>query len=266
MTPPEVKEGTRASRRDEIEIGVEIDPRIRERRDEVQREANEKRRRILVLVAGGFVALGSLYLLVQSPMLDVDHVTVSGNEHVTADQVRAAADVDRGSPILLLNTDAIATRVRALPWVEEVDVQRKWSGTLSITVTEEEPVAWVSAGNGVALLSNEGRVIANVDVPPPGTTEIRGVRKAPAIGKLLSPPEAAGAVRALPSQLANQVVAIDVSGSGVTLDLARGGEVRLGDLNDLDAKAAAAIAVLERWGDAPLSYIDVSVPANPTAR
>jgi cell division protein FtsQ len=266
MTPPDVREGTRAEVGDDIEIGVEIDPRIRERREEVQREASEKRRRILVLVAGGFVALGLLYLLVQSPMLDVDHVTVAGNKHVTADQVRKAAAVDLGAPILFLDTDAIAKRVQALPWVEEVDVQRKWSGTLSIAVVEEEPVAWVNAGNGVALLSNEGRVIANVDVPPSGTTEIKGVRKAPAIGKLLSPPEAAGAVRALPSQLANQVSAIDVSGSGVALDLARGAEVRLGDLNDLDAKAAAAIAVLERWGDAPLAYIDVSVPANPTAR
>ncbi|HEX5094868.1 MAG TPA: FtsQ-type POTRA domain-containing protein [Acidimicrobiia bacterium] len=266
MTPPDVKDGTRAPTRDEIEVGVDIDPRFQERREEVQREASEKRRRILVLVAGGFVALGLLYLLVQSPMLDVDHVNVDGNHHVTADQVREAAGIDLGSPILLLDTDAIAKRVRALPWVEEVDVQRKWSGTLSISVVEEEPVAWVSAGNGVALLSSEGRVIADVDVAPADTTEIKGVRKAPAIGKLLSPPEAAGAVRALPSQLANQVTAIDVGGTGVALELARGAEVRLGNLNDLDAKAAAAIAVLERWGDAPLTYIDVSVPQNPTAR
>ena len=148
-----------------------------------------------------------------------------------------------------------------------VHVERDLPGTIRIVVTEHEAVAFVRRDdNKVALLSNEGRVIADVASPPPGTIEVRGVRKAPAIGRLLSPPEAAGVVRTLPAQLANQVVAINVAGEGVALELTRGGEVRLGTLDDVDAKSAAALAVLKTWGDKPLSYIDVSVPQAPTAR
>src|SRR4051794_14342282 len=113
MTPPGGKEGGPPPARDGNENGGEIDPRVKGRREEVKREASEKRRRIIVLVAGVFVAVGLVYLFVQSPMLDIDRVAVSGNGHVTADQVRAAAKVDPGTPLLFLNTDAVAKRVEA---------------------------------------------------------------------------------------------------------------------------------------------------------
>jgi cell division protein FtsQ len=246
---------------------TEIDPRIQERREEVQREVGEKRRRIALLVVGALLAVGMVFLLVQSPMLDVDHVRVSGNAHVSADDVRAAAGVHNGDPILLVDTQKIRGRVVALPWVASAEVHRSLPGTLRIVVHEEDPVAFVRRDDThVALLADDGHVIADVENAPPGATEVRGVRKAPAIGKMISPPEAAGVVRALPAELANQVIAIDVGGTGVALDLARGGEVRLGSMDALDAKAAAAIAVLKQWGDKPLQYVDVSVPQNPTAR
>jgi hypothetical protein len=83
------------------------------------------------------------------------------------------------------------------------------------------------------------------------------------VGELLSPPEAAGIVPQLPPALAQQAVAVDVGGTGLALDLARGGAIRLGNAADLDAKAAAALAVLARNGSKPFAYIDVSTPDTP---
>jgi len=79
----------------------------------------------------------------------------------------------------------------------------------------------------------------------------------------LSPPEAAGVATKLPPALAQQVDAIDVGGVGIALDLQHGGAIRLGNANDLDAKTAAALAVLAQIGDKSFSYIDVSTPATP---
>jgi len=80
---------------------------------------------------------------------------------------------------------------------------------------------------------------------------------------LLSPPEAANVVARLPRALAQQVVAVDVSGTGLALDLPERRVIRLGTADDLNAKAAAALAVLASHGTVPFSYVDVSTPGTP---
>jgi cell division septal protein FtsQ len=110
------------------------------------------------------------------------------------------------------------------------------------------------------LVAANGHVIARLSQPPAGMVEIRGVRRAPAAGDVLAPRDAAGIVPHLPAALARQVAAVDVSGSGVSLELSAGGEIRLGDASNLIAKAASAQAVLDHLAGTPFSYIDVSTP------
>ncbi len=136
-------------------------------------------------------------------------------------------------------------------------------GTLKITVHEYTPVAYVRVAGAVLLVAANGHVITRASAVPPHAVEVRGVRDAPAVGELLAPPDAAGVVGRLPAALATQVAAVDVSGNGVALVVLGGGEIRLGDTNNLDAKAASADAVLAHLGTEHFSYIDVSTPDRP---
>jgi hypothetical protein len=113
------------------------------------------------------------------------------------------------------------------------------------------------------LVAADGHVVASAPSAPAGLVEVRGVRRVPDPGTLLSPPDAAGIVTRLPRELAQVAVAVDVSGSGLTLDVAGGGEIRLGDERDLALKAASAQAVLAHLDGKPFSYIDVSTPDRP---
>ncbi|MGQ0824071.1 MAG: cell division protein FtsQ/DivIB [Actinomycetota bacterium] len=240
--------------------------KIEARRAEVEREAIRRRMRVGVVAAGCAVAVGLGYLAIESPLLDVDRVDIRGTRRVTDSEIRTAARIEPGRALLRVDRDAVRDRIEQLAWVESARVERRLPGTLRIVVEEYDAVAYVPRGDGeLALLGADGRVIADVDEIPQGAVEVRGVRRVPDIGGLLSPPDAPGVVRVLPSALAHQVVAIDVAGEGVALDLARGGEVRLGSLDDLDAKAAAALAVLARLGDEPFAYVDVRVPQSPVA-
>lgn len=241
-----------------------INPRIRERRIEVQREAGRKRLRVLLVVSSVLSALGLAFLIVISPVLDVDHIPVAGAQHVTPAQVRAAAAVHVHDHLLFADTGAIARRVERIPWVEHARVQRDLPGTLKITVTEYTPAAFVRvAAGGVMLVAANGHVIARANAAPAHTVEVRGVRQAPGIGELLSPPDAAGIVSRLPDALSQQVAAIDVSGGGIALVLASGAQIRIGSSDDLDAKAASAQAVMTHLGTQCFSYIDVSTPNRP---
>ena len=243
---------------------VSMDPRIRDRRIEVQREAGRKRLRVLMLAMGTFVALGVAYLIVQSPILDVDNVRVTGTKNAAPDDVLAAAGIDHGKPLLRVDTGAVARRIEALPWVQHAQVERDLPGTLRITITEYRPVAFVQIPTGgVGLVAPDGRVIARAAAAPAGAVEILGLRRIPAVGSLVSPPRSAALTGALPTELAAQVVAVDVGGNGISLRLARGGEVRMGTLDNVRAKAASALAVLAHVGEQPFAYLDVSTPESP---
>jgi cell division protein FtsQ len=245
---------------------VRINPRIRERRIEVQREAGRKRLRVLLVASSVLSAAGLAFLAVTSPVLDIDRIAVAGTHHVTDAQVRAASGVRLHGHLLFADTGAAARRVEQLPWVEHATVARDLPGTLKITVAEYAPAAYVRTVGGVMLVAANGHVIARAAGAPTGTVEVRGVRRVPAPGEMLAPAEAAGLAARLPSALGIQVVAVDVSTDTLALVLARGGQIRLGNANDLDAKAASALAVLGYLGNASCSYIDVSTPDRPLSR
>ena len=244
---------------------VGIDPRIRERRIEVRRQAGRRRLRMLLVVSSVLSAAGLVFLTVTSPLLDVDRIRITGTQHVTVEQVRAASGVRVHDHLLFVDTGAVARRIETLSWVEHASVQRDLPGTLKITIAEYTPAVFVRVAGGVMLVAASGHVIAPVKAAPAHTVEVRGVRRPPVAGGLLAPPDAAGVVGRLPGALRALVVAVDVSGNGLALDLARGGAIRLGNTSDLDAKAASAQAVLAHLGAACFSYIDVSTPYRPVS-
>ena len=244
---------------------VRINPRIRERRIEVQREAGRRRLRVLLVVTSVLSAAGLAFLTVTSPLLDVDAIRVAGARHVTAAQVRAASGAHLHDHLLFVDTGAIARRVEQLAWVAHASVKTDLPGTVEITISEYAPAAYVRTRAGVMLVAANGHVIAPARTAPARTVEVRGVRRVPAPGALLSPPDAAGIVTQLPRALAARVLAVDVSGAGPVLDLVGGGEIRLGDTSALGAKAASAQAVLDQIGAAHFAYIDVSTPDRPVS-
>jgi len=242
-----------------------IDPRIRDRRIEVRREAGRRRLRILLMASCVLSAAGIAYLAVMSPIVDVDHVTVAGARHLSPAQIRTAAGVHTGDHLLFVNTGAVARRVERLPWVRDAKVTRDLPGTLRIVVHEYAPAAYVRVLGAVMLVAANGRVLARTANAPAGMVEIRGVRRVPAAGGVLAPTEAANIAARLPAALGLRVEAVDVSGSRLALELRDGGEIRLGNANDLGAKAASALAVLDHLGGTPFSYIDVSTPDRATS-
>jgi cell division protein FtsQ len=245
---------------------VPIDPRIRERRIEVIREAGRRRLRITLVVASAIIVIGLAYLTIESPLLDLDHVRVTGAQHESVQAVQAAAKVHLGDPLLFVDTGAIARRIEQLPYVERAVVHRDFPGTLKIAITDYAPTAYVRLSDGrVVLIASNGRAVALSRSTPAVATEIRGVRVPPAVGQLLSPPEAANVMSHLPGRLRALVSAIDVSDS-FALDLRSGGQVRLGGLDHLRAKGVAALGVFDHLAGQPFTYIDVSAPQSPVSR
>jgi len=247
-------------------VTTAIDPRIRERRIEVKREAGRKRLRVLLAFVAVFSAIGLVYLVIESPLLNVDHVRVQPTPHLDATMIARAVAIPRGAPLARVDTGAAEARLERLSWVQSAKVTRHWPGTVRVVVQERVPVAYIRRDAArVALLSADGTVIADAPRPVAGTVELRGVRSVPAFGARIAPGGVAGIARAMPPALATRVSAVDLSGNKVTLVLAGNATVRMCDAHALAAKGAAAAAVLTQLGNATFHYIDVCVPAAPVS-
>ena len=103
---------------------VGIDPRIRERRIEVQRQAGRRRLRVLLVASSVVSAAGLVFLTITSPVLDVDRIRVAGTQNLTVAQVRAASGVHAHDHLLFVDTGTVARRIEKLSWVEHASVHR----------------------------------------------------------------------------------------------------------------------------------------------
>lgn len=245
---------------------VAVDPRIRERRVTVARDAGRRRlRRLLVVAAVLLVALLALGLT-WTPALDVEQVEVRGADRTSPDAVTRAAGVVPGDPLAWFDADAAEAAVAALPWVDEVTVQREWSGAVTVEVTERVAVAALATADGAwSLADGEGRVLATVATEPSDVALIDGVTTSARPGaqlddEVLAMLEVAAAV---PSGIRAEVAAIRGSGADLEVGLRAGGVILLGGTEDAEAKLAAAAAVLATVASGCVDRLDVTLPAAP---
>ena len=244
-----------------------IDPRLRARRIAVRRD--EGRRRLRRATALGAVALVAVVLfgVTRSPVLDVDHVQVSGVQHTSADAIQKASGFRRHAPMTDVDLDRARRGVLALPWVRTVSISRAWPSTVKIVVTERTAVAAVPAGNsGFSLVDSDGRVLESSPTLPAGYVVLANVPVPGEPGTRIdaAASDALEVARALPATLRSKVSTIIPETDGVTLRLVAGGIVRLGDANDLGAKLRAADTVLSEADTKNLCAVDVRVASAPS--
>jgi cell division protein FtsQ len=243
-----------------------MDPRFRARRVEVRRGEGRRRLRRLVVLIVVAVVVGAGYLLTRSPLLDVDEVRVFGAERSGADAVAQAAGIAIGSPMTDAPVSQAHDRVAALPWIETVEVERRWPGRIEIHVTERAPAAALLGKDGALhLMDGTGRILAPFDgevseVPivmtgaaavAPGAKQ-PGVAAPLAVGRLLTP------------DLQAWVEALVPAPDGtVDLSLRQGIRVELGSQAHLSDKLVDLATVLTRVDLADIETIDVGVVHNP---
>jgi len=208
-----------------------------------------------VLAAVAVLAGGLTWLLLFSPVLGVRTVEVSGSQGDTAAAVRQIAAIEQGLPLLRLDADAITERLRALPQVESVTVERSWPSTVRITVVEREAVALVASDGAQWLIDANGVRFAQVTERPAGIPLLEVERAAADDRATLAAVEVIGA---LPTDVRSRLARVTAeTPESVVLHLSGGRIVIWGSAEDSDRKALVLAAVFGQPG----KTIDVSSPS-----
>jgi cell division protein FtsQ len=253
--------------------GGAIDPRIRQRREQVDRSRTQKRLLWLagVAAAAALVALG--VFLLHTPWFGAKVLTVKGaHPNTGALTIETAAGLLRHPPMISVDPGVTAARVETLPFIASAQVTRHWPDGVTITVTERRPVVTMAGpATSWSTLDGFGRTLAVTPARPGLPVLVVHASTGPVpparVGTMLAPAAAAGlqAARALPPAFAGQVISVTVAAdSTVSLALTSGLVVLLGTVSNLPAKYEDVAAII---ANAPLRgahTIDVTVPQSPT--
>ncbi|MFF1563876.1 cell division protein FtsQ/DivIB [Streptomyces sp. NPDC058293] len=243
----------------------------------------------VLIVTGVALLLGAatIWILYGSQWLRVERVTTTGTGVLTPAQVRAAAAVPVGAPLISVDTGDIEDRLRRkLPRIDSVEVVRSWPHGIGLKVTEREPVLIAKSGaNGKNGENHEGGSNAGkfVEIDAKGV-RFATVQKAPrGVPRLELTPDQAGAAASLrrfgPDRLVREAVrvagdlppavardtrAVRVrSYDDVSLDLSGGRTVAWGSGEKGDTKATTLTALMKAAPKA--RHFDVSVPTAPAS-
>jgi len=218
------------------------------------------------LVAGVLVAYWGARA---TSVFAVEQLDVQGAPPAVVREVEAATKDAIGTSLLAVDARAIEDRVRALPSVAGVSVDRAFPHTLVVRIAAERPVAVARRGDGAWLVTGSGKVVREIetgterDYPRLWLTRDVTVR----VGGSL-PARSTVAARALAAAadagLSRRVKSVRSTGEQLTVVLIHGPEVRLGAATDLRLKLAVADRVLPLL-TAGSAYLDVSVPERPVA-
>ena len=202
---------------------------------------------LLFAVASGAIVAAMAWALLGSQLLVVRSVQVAGGGRaVPAAQVLAAAHVAHGTPLIRVNTGAIARQVERLRQVQSVQVSKDWPSTVVITVTPRTPVFAVRVAGGYALVDRFGVSIRDVASQPAGLP-LLNVSPAAALGGNPAVRAAAVVLTELPPQIARKVRDVSAtSSSDVSLTLANGSVVVWGSTAQAKQKAKELTVLMHR--------------------
>ena len=263
MTLTETPPDSAAADRD----GSDMDPRIKQRREEVARARTRRRFGAIGAVGAVLVVCAGAWTVLHSPVLSVRHVTVVGAVHTPMSAVLATAAVSE-RPLVDVNTGAVARRLETLPWVARARVSRHWPDSLTVVVSERRAAAVVeSPGHGDVVVDGAGRVLASVWAPAPAAVVLQSPAVPGRPGTVLGAAARPGlqVLRAVPSLLRRRVERIVVGADGdVSLALTGNVGVTLGPAVELPAKFEALVSVLVDVPPSAPEDVDVTVPDDPS--
>ncbi len=234
--------------------------------------------RALIAAAIALVLIGgaSVWVLYGSSWLRVEKITVSGTRVLTGTQVREAAAVPLGDPLISVDLDAIESRLlEKLPRIDSVEVVRSWPHGIGLKVNERTPVLIVeAAGNSGKYVEVDAKGVrfATVSRAPEGVpvlelTVARSGSSAASLRRFGEDRLVREAVRvadAIPAAVARETLVVKVrSYDTISLELSGDRTVAWGSSEKGRAKARALTALLKAAPGA--GHFDVSVPTAPAS-
>jgi cell division protein FtsQ len=227
------------------------------------------RSRILIGIAL-VVALLVAYLgwFRNSSLVAVNEVRVVGVSSADRERITAAL-TEAGERMTTLHVDqgGLEAAVSQFPTVASVTADPDFPHAMTIRVRERQPALVAEAGGERVALTAQGLVLRGVPVNDANQLPVLRVSELPSAGRLRGDALAeAQVLGAAPEPLAPLIDSATYSQRyGVVVEVRGGIPIRFGSGSEVDAKWAAAAALMADPSLTSVTYLDVRVPRRPAA-
>ena len=238
--------------------------RRRFERAEVRRFTRRARNRTIgFAVAGALLAtvIVLIFAAVYSPILALRTITIDGTSRIDAAEVQTAVDGQLGTPLALLDHDAITRDLTVFPLIRSYVTEIVPPDTLRIHITERAPVGSVKTGEIYELVDPAGIVlqqsaerIEGVPILNVPSGDLTGPAFSSMVAVLLAlPPETLAQVDSVTASTQDDVALVLTGvGQGVTW----------GSADDSVRKASLLKALIGLTDPNQPGVFDVSAPGN----
>lgn len=194
---------------------------------------------LLYLILCGLV----LSFVIYSPLFTLQHVEVSGNATLPVSEIENIAQIEKGMPLLSIQTDEVMRHLTSDLRIESAEVRRRMPDTLQIAITERRPIATAAGDYGYLDLDRQGKVLSvyrtlhQLPIPVITGTTVPGVyigddNGNEVVTKILY------FLQQLDDAALSQLSEVHVEANGdITIYTNCSVQIRLGPLEDLDVKA-----------------------------
>ncbi len=174
-------------------------------------------RGLAVLVVLGLLGWGG-YQIQRDEVMPVQTLQLQGVfQRVDAEQLKRVVVANMTGNFFTLDMQRLHRAVAALPWVQEVQVDRTWPGLLRVRIREQQPAAlW----NGTALLNENGEIFLRLDAQQAARFDLP---------RLAGPDDLAGQVLARYRDFAGALAPLSLQLSALALDRRRSWSLQLGN-------------------------------------
>jgi cell division protein FtsQ len=111
---------------------------------------------VAVILASG-ILYGCYRAITNVSLFSLKSIEVSSAKHLTREEILGMAGIEPGKDLLRMNLKRMGEHILQNPWVETVRINRYFPDSVSIVITEREPVAIVNMGF-IYYLDKKGKV------------------------------------------------------------------------------------------------------------
>jgi cell division protein FtsQ len=189
----------------------------------------------------------------QAHVLQVDRITVHGNERLSKGEVLAVLGGLRGQGLIRADLDAWRRRLLASPWVRDAALRRSLPSTVDVVISERQPMG-IARIHGDMYLVDDGGIIIDQYGPQYADLDL------PIIDGLAGVPSQGGSMTdEARAELAGRVVTAIRAKSAIARRLS---QVDVGDLHNATVILNGDPAVIQLGEDQFLarlqSYVDLA--------
>jgi cell division septal protein FtsQ len=152
----------------EVPVVAKADRRFRRAKVKPVRPARRGRGpdRILRVVRAAGLAVLALYgtyravaTLMGTPLLQVEHIVIRGNERLSKGEILGVLQGLQGSSIVRARLGIWRRRLLTSPWVRDAALRRVLPSTIEVAISEREPVGLARLGAQLYLVDRDGTII-----------------------------------------------------------------------------------------------------------